>query len=123
MPAGSPSSLSPEVEACIRACQECHDVCLTTINHCLQMGGKHAAPDHIKVLMDCVASCSVSVDMMLRQSDFDEATCRVCADICTRCADDCDRMADDPLMKRCADVCRRCAEACRRMSSPGVAAA
>jgi hypothetical protein len=96
---------------------------MATITHCLQMGGKHAELAHITLLMDCVASCGVSVDLMLRQSEFDEAICRVCADICIRCADDCDRMGDDPMMKRCADVCRRCAEACRRMSGPSFLAA
>jgi hypothetical protein len=123
MPIGSPSQVSPEVEACIRACQECHDVCLTTINHCLHVGGPHAAADHIQVLMDCVSSCAVSVDFMLRQSEFDEALCRVCADVCLRCAEDCEQMADDPMMKHCAEICRRCADACRRMSGPQIKAA
>jgi hypothetical protein len=115
--------LRAEVEACIRACQDCHAVCLASINHCLHLGGHHAEADHICLLLDCAAACAVSIDLMLRGSDFAPETCGLCADICIRCAADCDRLSDDPMMQHCADLCRRCADACRRMSGPEIIAA
>lgn len=110
---------SPEMNACIDNCTQCHAICLETINHCLSMGGKHAAPDHISLMATCADICATSADAMLRGAAVHEFTCGACAEICRRCADDCASMAaDDPEMQRCADACRRCAESCAAMA-PG----
>jgi len=100
-------------------CRECHDACLRTVTHCLGKGGRHAAPDHIRLLLDCVQICDTSADFMIRGSDLHAATCGACAEVCDRCADDCQRLAnedDDEMMRRCAKVCRNCAETCHKMS-------
>jgi len=109
---------SREMQDCIQACQECHSVCLTTAQHCLQMGGRHAAPQHITLLLDCAQICQTSADFMLRGSELHGRTCGVCAEVCERCAQDCERL--DPngqQMQMCAQVCRQCADSCRRMAS------
>ncbi|MDQ3712092.1 MAG: four-helix bundle copper-binding protein [Acidobacteriota bacterium] len=107
-----------EMENCIDNCQSCHEVCLETIAHCLEMGGEHASPAHIKLLQDCVQICQTSADFMIRGSDFHAQTCGVCADICDACAKECESMANGAdFMQRCADACRKCAESCRKMSS------
>lgn len=107
-----------EMQKCIQNCSECHRVCLETIAHCLQMGGKHAAPDHIVLMADCVQICRTSEDFMVRGSGRHRLTCGVCADVCQQCAEDCDRVGEgDAHMKRCAEVCRRCAESCQRMAA------
>ncbi len=107
---------STEMEQCIDNCTQCHAICLETITHCLSKGGKHAAPDHIRLLQDCAQICATSADFMLRGSDLHGRTCAVCADVCTRCAESCERMGDDEVMLGCAEMCRRCAESCRMMA-------
>jgi hypothetical protein len=107
--------LSPEMQQCIQECRNCHAVCLETVTHCLQTGGKHAEAEHIRLMLDCVEICQTSANFMLRGSDLHPRTCAVCAEVCERCAQDCDRF-DEDWMKRCAETCRRCAESCRRMA-------
>ena len=107
-----------EMQDCIDNCQNCHAVCLETIAHCLEMGGKHAEVGHIRTLQDCVQICNASADYMLRMSDFHPQICGVCADICERCAVNCESLSEgNDFMARCADACRKCAESCRKMSS------
>lgn len=114
-------NMSADMQRCIEDCQSCHDVCLETINHCLEMGGKHAEQPHIRLLADCAQICAVSADYMVRGSDLHGYTCATCAAVCERCAQDCERF-DDDFMKRCADVCRRCADSCRKMAQMARAA-
>jgi hypothetical protein len=111
------SQLTEEMKACISNCLSCAAVCLQTVTYCLQKGGPHAAPDHIRLLEDCVQICKTSADFMLRGSALHARTCAVCAEVCERCAVDCERMGDDAVMKACAETCRRCADSCRKMSA------
>ena len=104
-----------DMRDCIDACQSCHEVCIETIQHCLKMGGKHAAPEHIRTLMDCVQICETSADFMLRGSAHHAHTCAACAAVCEACAVSCEQLGGAE-MKRCADECRRCAQECREMS-------
>lgn len=110
------SHVDDRMRHCISECHECHDTCLETLAHCLQMGGDHAAPDHVRLMQDCAEICHTSEDFMLRGSDLHTSTCGVCAEVCERCAEDCARFTDD-FMKRCAEVCRRCAAMCREMAA------
>jgi hypothetical protein len=90
---------------------------METIAYCLQMGGKHADPRHIRLMMDCAQICATSADFMLRGSDFHTRTCGVCAELCAACADSCQQIGPhDAQMQRCVEVCRECATSCRRMS-------
>ena len=102
---------------CIHACTACHHICQETLAHCLEKGGRHADPAHIRVLMDCSAICATSADFMLRNSEHYVRVCAVCAEICDRCAASCEAFGDDPEMRRCAEACRRCAESCRQISA------
>jgi hypothetical protein len=79
------------------------------------MGGKHAAADHIRTLMDCAQICETSADFMVRGSDLHAHTCAACAAVCEACAVSCERLGGAE-MKRCAEECRRCADSCRAMS-------
>ncbi len=113
--------MSHDMQQCIQNCTECHRICLETVQHCLQMGGKHAEAAHIRLLLDCAQICATSADFMIRGSDLHPRTCGVCAEVCVRCAEECERIADgDEMMLRCAEVCRRCAESCRQMSGTAV---
>lgn len=84
-------------------------------DHCMRLGGKHAEPEHIKLMADCVQICRTAADFMLRGSARHKQTCRICADVCDACADGCERIGE---MEDCVAVCRRCAEMCREMSGP-----
>jgi hypothetical protein len=85
------------------------------IRHCLSLGGKHAAPDHIRTLIDCAQICATSADFMVRESPLHAHTCRACADVCAPCAASCEQLGGAE-MNQCAEECRRCAAACREMA-------
>ena len=104
------------MQECIDRCQNCQEACLEAVTHCLQMGGEHAAADHIAMLLACAEICDTSARFMLLGSRHHARTCEVCAEVCEACATECERFGDDEMMQRCADACRRCAESCRQMA-------
>jgi hypothetical protein len=108
---------SVSMQQCIANCQECHSVCLSTVAHCLEKGGRHAEASHVTLLLDCADICRTSADFMLRGSSLHGRTCAACADICRHCAEACERLGDDDEMRRCAEACRRCAESCAAMAA------
>jgi len=112
-----PMTQSDEIQRCIDECESCHDICLRTVTHCLDQGGRHAAPGHMATLLDCVDMCGLSARFMLRDSERHRRTCEVCAEVCDACAKSCESFHDDDVMRRCAEECRRCAESCREMAS------
>jgi hypothetical protein len=104
------------MERCIDLCQDCHALCIQTIRHCLELGGRHAMPEHIRLLEDCAEICETSANYMLRGSSFHDRMCNLCAEVCRYCADSCGHVAaEDHKIKQCADLCRRCAGSCERM--------
>ena len=117
MPHNASHTMSAEMQRCIQECTNCHGVCLETVAHCLQMGGKHAEAAHIRLLQDCAEICQTSANFMLRGSELHGRVCAVCAEVCERCAEDCERFGDDQQMQACAQACRSCAEACRQMAT------
>jgi hypothetical protein len=106
---------SQSMHDCIAACHACHISCLSMASgHCLEMGGPHAAPQHIRLMLDCAQICATAVDFMVRESEFHADFCRLCAQICRACEASC---RDLDGMENCADACRRCAEACDAMAA------
>ena len=103
---GGGTRMSQEMRQCIEHCTNCHRICLETITYCLQMGGKHAEANHIRLLQDCAEICRTSVDFMIRSSQFHGRTCGVCAEVCTACGQDCRQMAggSDQQMIACAEM-------------------
>lgn len=53
MPHAAIQRLSQETQECVDNCQECHEICVEAVDHCLRKGGQHAEPDHIRLLQDC----------------------------------------------------------------------
>ena len=109
--------MAEQMQRCIQECLSCYSVCEQTLAHCLKKGGKHAAPELMKSLVDCAESCRMSAAMMSRESAFHARHCMLCADICKACEEACEEFPDDAQMKACADACRSCSEACRAMGS------
>ena len=110
-------SMDDQMADAIVLANECHDTCLMTITYCLEQGGEHAAPEHIRLMLDCVDICRTAAAFMLRDSALEGRVCAVCAEVCDACAADCERFTGDERMQACAEVCRRCAESCRQMAA------
>ena len=102
---------------CIDECSSCHDVCMETMAHAVETGGKLTASPHVLLLADCAEICQTSADFMLRGSDEHARICAACAALCQRCAEDCDQFAGDDVMHACAEACRGCADSCEAMAA------
>ena len=116
-----PHHITEAMRRCIDECHGCQEICLESVPHCLSQGGQHAAPAHIKSLLDCAEACQTAANFMVRGSDRHVATCEMCAEICLACAEHCDQISDDDMMRQCAEECRRCAESCSEMAKAAVA--
>ncbi|MBN8872117.1 MAG: four-helix bundle copper-binding protein [Rhodospirillales bacterium] len=107
--------LSPEMRACIEACLRCHSTCLSmAMGHCLEQGGAHTDPEHLRLMMACAEICQTSANMMLIGTPHHRHTCRECAEICEECARSCQQLDG---MEACVEDCRRCAESCAKMAA------
>ena len=105
----------PDMQDCIDACTNCHQACLqTALTHCLQMGGRHVAPEHFRLMMDCAAICEASANLQLSGSPFSARLCALCADICHACAVSC---AELDGMEECARACEACEHTCHAMAA------
>lgn len=122
VPTSAGHHMMDEMKRCIQLCQDCHALCTQLIGHCLELGGRHAAPNHIRLLMDCAQMCTTAADYMARGSSLHDRTCVLCSEICRLCAESCDQIqGDNQLVKQCAEMCRRCADSCERMAPKGTA--
>ncbi len=100
-----------------RNTQDCESICIETIQHCLDVGGSHTEPSHVRLLQDCADICDTSTKFLLRTSPQHEQLLAACANLCDLCAASCERFPGDAQMKACANQCRLCASACRQMIS------
>lgn len=109
--------LSDEMRECIESCSDCHDVCMETLVHSLDVGGELTAQAHIGALLDCAQACDAGRDFLLRGSELNMQFRGACAQACDRCAESCERLGagDDDVLRNCGEMCRRCAKACRAM--------
>lgn len=106
-----------EMQKCIHLCHDCHALCILTIGNCLKLGGRHAAPEHIRLLQDCAELCEITAHYLIRGSSLHERMCGLCAEVCRQCADNCLQVAgDDQMVKKCAEMCKTCAGSCERMA-------
>ncbi|XYH94684.1 four-helix bundle copper-binding protein [Sorangium sp. So ce1128] len=104
--------------------QNCQSICVQSIQYCLEMGGSHVEPSHMRLLQDCAEICETTATFLLRGSPQHNQVTAACATICELCAQSCGRFTGDAQMKACADECRRCAAACQQVAQmrPGGAA-
>jgi hypothetical protein len=79
---------------------------------CLEQGGAHAEPSHVKLMLDCAAACAACVDFTSRNSQYHAHYCRVCAEICKACGESCQQLDG---MECCVECCRMCEESCVAM--------
>jgi hypothetical protein len=107
---------SRELEQGIQNVQDCHRICVETVDYCLRVGGEHVAAAHLRLVQDCAEICATTLTFMLRTSDFHPQLSGACAQVCDACAASCETFTGDQQMEACASACRSCAEACRRVS-------
>ncbi len=107
--------MNTKMKECIDNCLECYRVCVETKKYCLEIGGEHAEPTHLKTLADCAELCRVSAQMMMSGSEMHKEVCGVCAEACRRCKESCEQF-DDEQMKKCAQICGECEVSCREMA-------
>jgi hypothetical protein len=108
-------ALTQQMQECIDACMESHNICEETMSSCMQQGGP-AQMQIMRALLDCSETTRMCADMMMRRSPMAGDMCGVCARACDMCAEACMSMPDDPQMMRCAEACRHSAEKCRAMA-------
>ncbi len=107
--------LNSRMQVGIDACLKCYQTCLgMSTGHCLELGGEHARPDHIRLMLACAETCRATAHVMLIGSPHHKHLCAECADICADCAAECERLGD---MDACVQACRECAESCRKMAA------
>lgn len=104
-----------DFKACIEACQACAVACDRCSTACLQEDDVKKMARCIALDMDCAQMCRTAAAMMARGSDFAQAVCSLCADVCTACGDECGRHPMNHC-QACAQACRACSDACRRMA-------
>ena len=108
------SHLNEAMQQAIKACLDCHSMCLdTAMNHCLQLGGRRVEQKHFRLMLNCAELCQTSANFMLSNSTLHGRVCGVCAEACEACAKSCDQVGE---MGECAEECRKCAKSCRTMS-------
>jgi hypothetical protein len=83
------------------------------MTHCLESGGKHVSPEHMRLMLNCAEICQTSANFMLSNSTLSSRLCGICAEACEACAKSCEQVGD---MEECIKVCRECAESCRQMA-------
>ena len=106
--------LSQQTKDAISALQHCHAICSSmAMTHCLEMGGEHARPQHLRLMLDCAGLCAFTADALGRKSQFHTRFAALCAEVCETCEKDCETLGD---MEDCVQACRTCAARCRQVA-------
>ncbi len=104
------NQIGRKVHETIQALQHCHITCLSmAMTHCLEMGGEHARPQHLRLMLDCAGFCAFTADALGRKSQFHNRFAGLCAEVCETCEKDCAALGD---MEDCVEACRDCARLC-----------
>jgi hypothetical protein len=108
------NQISRQVCEAIEALQHCHTTCLSmAMVHCLEMGGEHARPQHLRLMLDCAGFCAFTADALGRKSQFHNRFAALCAQVCETCEKDCAALGG---MEDCVQACRDCARRCTEVA-------
>lgn len=105
------------LEALAHCSLTCHSMALV---HCLELGGEHARPQHVRLMLDCAKICATTAELLAHKSQFHTQIAALCVEICETCGEDCEKLGQ---MEECVSACRACAEKCREISRSEHAAA
>jgi hypothetical protein len=110
------TTFSVNMHECIDNCLEASKVCQSCLQHCLSLGGKHAQPEHISLLLETAEICHVTATFMLATSKFTHELAGVCSRVCDAAAQSLNEMdPEDPHMVKCMTICKKTADACRNL--------
>lgn len=110
----SQNSLTPELTRCIDDCKHCQTICLNmATGHCLEAGGPHIEPEHLRTMFVCAEVCGTAAYAMSTGSTLHQLVCAVCADICDACIESCQ---DLDGMEECIEACETCRNSCESMT-------
>ena len=91
-------SLSASVQSCIQECLRCYQACQSNAaGMCLEQGGAHVEPEHMRLMLSCAEVCRTAAAVMLNQSPQHPVVCRACAELCSACSQ---RGLQQPLQGR-----------------------
>ena len=108
--------MQQQYQSCIDACNACAAACDMCSTACLKEDDVKMMARCIALDMDCAQVCRLAAGFMARSSEFAEALCQLCAQVCQACGDECGKHQVQHCQD-CAAACRRCAEECRKMGS------
>ncbi|MEW5853510.1 MAG: four-helix bundle copper-binding protein [Myxococcota bacterium] len=109
--------ISTDMQRCIDACVNAHAVCVAAVEYCLKVGGKHANPEHIRMLLDTAEMCETAAHFMLRGSPLHTRTCGLTSEVAEECANSVESLdSGDPQLRAVADAIRECVVSCREMA-------
>lgn len=115
------NQLSNQAHNALHALAACHQTCHSmAMVHCLELGGEHARPQHLRLMLDCADICATTADFIGRKSQFHTQIAGLCVEICETCAEACEKLGQ---MEACVSACRECAERCREIARANHAAA
>lgn len=115
------NQLSQQTQQALQSLAHCSSTCQSmALVHCLEMGGEHARPQHLRLMLDCSEICATTATFLAHKSQFHAQLCALCVDICETCAEDCQKLGQ---MEECVAACRDCATICRELSRADHAAA
>jgi hypothetical protein len=101
-------------QRCIDACVACVTACNYCASSCLKENNVASLAICIRLDLECASICKSAADLMSLGSNYANAACQVCADICLACAEECEKHEMEHCRK-CAEACRSCAEECASM--------
>jgi hypothetical protein len=101
-------------QTCIDACLACVAACNYCAASCLQEKNIEPLSICIRLNLECASICKSAAELMSLGSNYANAACQVCADICHACAEECEKHDMDHC-RQCAEACRSCAEECAGM--------
>lgn len=115
------NQLSEQARAALQALAHCHVTCHSmALVHCLEMGGEHARPQHLRLMLDCATICGTTAEFVAHKSQFHTQLSALCVEVCETCAEDCEKLGQ---MEDCVSACRECAKHCRELARSDHAAA
>src|SRR5699024_985273 len=97
------NELIQKLSACLAACENCADACLSEEN-------PKKMVTCIRINRDCADICALTLRMISRGSKRATDVVNLCADFCKMCGDECENYEHDHCQK-CAKVCRECEKA------------
>lgn len=99
----------------IQECLNAHQICLATLQYCLQRGGsRYTNTQFLGTLQSCAEITAACARLLLIQSDYLREICLLTAKVCDECALKCETFSESAMLE-CSEICQDCAEICRRI--------